>query len=470
MSSLRQRNLPERDPMIPHLPARRGSTTRPGTARLVGLSTVTAVLLGTMLLSPAAAVPDHLDRSAARAAAPGLRTHQPADPASLPARISSQTLLSAVTRTLTTTTASSKYLGRYLSGLVVDAESGQVVWSHQAAVRRAPASTQKLLTAFTTLRTLSPSTRWTTRVVQSSQIPTRIYLVGAGDPALGSTQLKALAAQAAGVLRRQGWTTVRLYVDPGYFRAPTPTYGWKTSDLRSEVQQVRGLALAGYRGTDGAVAAGRVLAAYLRPHGIVASVKGHASTPAGSAIGSSQSPSVGYLVQRMLAVSSNDYAEFLLRQSTKAAGATTTSAAAAAFQRRVLAQAGVPLQGYLGYDGSGLSRANRMPPATLAAVLRRLLNEQADKDLVFAYGAMPRAGQTGTLANRFRARAQRCAAGQVMAKTGTLSGVNALAGLARGVDGRDRVFVLLDSGPTKSKAVRSALDTLATTVVGCRFV
>ncbi|HEX2809099.1 MAG TPA: D-alanyl-D-alanine carboxypeptidase, partial [Kineosporiaceae bacterium] len=62
-----------------------------------------------------------------------------------------------------------------------------------------------------------------------------------------------------------------------------------------------------------------------------------------------------------------------------------------------------------------------------------------------------------------------CARGQVQAKTGTLVDAVALAGIAQAADGRDRVFVFLDSGVRKTAAVGSAIDTLATMVVGCHF-
>lgn len=379
-------------------------------------------------------------------------------------------LEAAVAATLTKATTTSPYLGKYLSGLVLDLESGQTVWSYQANVSRLPASSQKVVTALTVLNSTDTNSRLVTRVFQNNQAPDQLVLTSEGDPSLGATRLKEAASSVAARLAEQGLTTVQLYVDSSYFPQPSASYGWKSSYLGSEVQLVRGLALAGYRGSDASLAAGRVLAGYLKPLGITATLQGRQAVPADAReLASTSSATIGQMVQRMLSESNNDYAEFLLRHAAKARGASTTTNGVVSFLRQALADQGVPTSGFLGYDGSGLSRADRMPPQTLAAAVTKLYTNPDTRRIAFAMWAMPRAGQTGTLASRYKASAQQCAKGKVMAKTGTLSDVNALAGIARGVDGRDRVFVFLDNGPTKTSSVRYALDTLATTTVGCRL-
>ena len=93
------------------------------------------------------------------------------------------------------------------------------------------------------------------------------------------------------------------------------------------------------------------------------------------------------------------------------------------------------------YDGSGLSRSNRLSAATLVQVLQvaARVDQPALRALITG---LPVAGFTGSLANRF-AEADAVALGDVRAKTGTLSGVSSLAGL---VTGRDGLFIRRGAG------------------------
>jgi D-alanyl-D-alanine carboxypeptidase/D-alanyl-D-alanine-endopeptidase (penicillin-binding protein 4) len=106
-------------------------------------------------------------------------------------------------------------------------------------------------------------------------------------------------------------------------------------------------------------------------------------------------------------------------------------------------------------DGSGLSRDNRVSPRLLVAALR------AARDS-FAYGpellaALPIAGGDGTMSERAEG-----AAGRVRAKTGLLTGVTALSGLARRADGRVVAFsILANDYRGGGAAVRATLDAFA---------
>jgi D-alanyl-D-alanine carboxypeptidase/D-alanyl-D-alanine-endopeptidase (penicillin-binding protein 4) len=82
---------------------------------------------------------------------------------------------------------------------------------------------------------------------------------------------------------------------------------------------------------------------------------------------------------------------------------------------------------------------------------------------------LPVAGFDGTLEKRFRTGPELPAAGVVRAKTGTLNGVSALAGLVRTRDGRLLAFDLTaDSVPIGATlAAQRALDRLAAALAGC---
>ncbi|MFT7837129.1 D-alanyl-D-alanine carboxypeptidase/D-alanyl-D-alanine-endopeptidase [Saccharothrix sp. BKS2] len=94
------------------------------------------------------------------------------------------------------------------------------------------------------------------------------------------------------------------------------------------------------------------------------------------------------------------------------------------------------------FDGSGLSRMNVLSPDLMTQVLR---SARAKPWFRSWYDALPVAGRSdrmegGTLRGRMAGTA---AAGNVHAKTGTLTGITGLAGYVTNADGRKLVFSLM---------------------------
>jgi D-alanyl-D-alanine carboxypeptidase/D-alanyl-D-alanine-endopeptidase (penicillin-binding protein 4) len=172
----------------------------------------------------------------------------------------------------------------------------------------------------------------------------------------------------------------------------------------------------------------------------------------------------------MLRTSDNDVAELLHRMVAVQTGFRPTWPGSAAAQVAALARLGISLAPGSVYDGSGLSRADRLRPTELVAVLRTAF-DPAHPDLAsLRHGSMAVAGVSGTLAPdylRYVTAPTRCAAGLIEAKTGSLSGVIALSGLARGADGRLKAFSFLLNRVGSTLRTRRAVDRLATTVTGC---
>lgn len=424
-------------------------------------TTAVTATLTAALLAPGAAASASVPAAVSSASTTTARAAA-AKPAAVKAPAGMTTRLNAGAR--------STYLGSGFSGIVIDESTGRTLWSQRTGTTRMPASTQKVMTAFTVLSSTSPNTQLVTRVYQSPAVAGNVYLRGAGDPSLTSAKLKTLAARTAAQLKAQGRTSITLYADASVFPAPTNATGWKSSYISGgEVQPIRGLTLAGYRGANGTTAAAKTFATHLKSAGITAKVAGAGITPPQAReLGASWSPTVSALVGRMLSVSDNDYAEYMLRIAALESGKRPTWTNSLAHQREVLARAGIPLKGYVNKDGSGLSRSNRMPVNTLVSTVDHLWDDPSMRQVAFAYGAMPRAGQTGTLRSRYKSAAQRCATGKVMAKTGTLGDAVALAGVVRGSDGRTRAFAFIQNGNRKTSSVRNSIDTLATATVGCR--
>ena len=120
------------------------------------------------------------------------------------------------------------------------------------------------------------------------------------------------------------------------------------------------------------------------------------------------------------------------------------------------------------YDGSGLSRRNRITPEALVEVVRAaaLSDSPALRAVV---PSLPVAGFTGSLTERFD-DAFPDARGLVRAKTGTLTAVSSLAGIAVDQQGNEMVFVLMADRikkPDETDA-QDALDLAAGALGACR--
>jgi len=99
---------------------------------------------------------------------------------------------------------------------------------------------------------------------------------------------------------------------------------------------------------------------------------------------------------------------------------------------------GVPAGSFSMADGSGMSRDNRFAPRHLTTLLRHMFFHPAGRE--FAQ-SLPYSGEElGAWKRRMAVPPYR---GNVLAKTGTLSGVSALSGYAKAVSGKSYAFSIL---------------------------
>lgn len=373
-------------------------------------------------------------------------------------------------------------LGDRVSATVLDADTGEVLLDRGAATPVIPASTAKLATAVALLSATDPDQRLTTTVVAGAK-PGEVVLVGGGDATLsaagpkeatayeGAPRVATLAAAA----RKAGVGTVtRVVVDSGLFDGPLLAPGWDPVDIDGGyITPIFATMVDGGRQGEGVrarsaapdLAAGTVLAAAL---GAPTAPVVRGTAPAGAAVlATVESRSLPRLVEQMLLTSDNVLAEVLARQVAIAERQPASFAGAAAATSAVLARMRLPGGDRL-VDGSGLSLRDRVTPALLAALLQRSVGP-ADPHLHALVPALPVSGYLGTLDDRFRTGPAAVAAGQVRAKTGTLTGVSSLAGLVRGRDGRLLAFaVVADRVPGGGTlAAEAALDDVAAALAGC---
>lgn len=118
--------------------------------------------------------------------------------------------------------------------MVVSAQSGEVLFSHNAERRFVPASTTKLVTAAVALARLGPDHTWETRIraagsVREGALEGALWVVGGGDPLLRRETMATMArsVRAAGITRVTG----DLVGDDRLFAGPPWGQGWMWDDL-----------------------------------------------------------------------------------------------------------------------------------------------------------------------------------------------------------------------------------------------
>ncbi|MER5513710.1 D-alanyl-D-alanine carboxypeptidase/D-alanyl-D-alanine-endopeptidase [Streptomyces sp. NPDC002763] len=362
-------------------------------------------------------------------------------------------------------------LGSTLSGVVIDAESNKVVWGHDATTALMPASNTKLATSTAALTVLGPDHRFTTKVVYGDGTLT---LVGGGDRTLTSADLDAMATTVVAGLKSAGLTSVKVQVDDSLFPEPTLATGWNDGYYPDSIAPVRALVVDGHHVTDTSLDAGQTFAKLLAKQGVTVTgsvthgVAGTGTVP----VAQHQSDALSAIVEHMLKVSDNDIAETLLRTTALAAGRPATFEDGTAVVRQILGQYGVSLDNFEIHDGSGLSRANRIPAQTIADLLDLADDPANSRTLKYIVDGLPVAGEAGSTLGpewgRFDTADSQCAVGKVSAKTGTLTGAIALSGLTKAADGAWKIFSFIENNSTADPAAtKDALDGLAATVNGC---
>lgn len=178
------------------------------------------------------------------------------------------------------------------------------------------------------------------------------------------------------------------------------------------------------------------------------------------------SMTLGELMTPFLKLSNNGHAEVLTKEIGRVlSGSGTWSAGLTAISEYV-ADTGMDTGKLRQRDGSGLSRRNLVPATEFVDLLAAV---RAEPWFATWYAALPIAGQPerfvgGTLRSRM---AGTPAAGNVHAKTGSLTGVSGLSGYVTSADGRLLAFsILLNNYLTAS--VKALEDQIAVALAGYR--
>ncbi|MGA7827406.1 MAG: D-alanyl-D-alanine carboxypeptidase/D-alanyl-D-alanine-endopeptidase [Geobacteraceae bacterium] len=168
--------------------------------------------------------------------------------------------------------------------------------------------------------------------------------------------------------------------------------------------------------------------------------------------------SIGEIVTKMLKKSDNLCAENLLKYLAHTqTGLQGTAVEGVALIKEYLRQNGIATDRLVIADGSGLSRYNLINADTITRLLVAVSKDQA----IFPYfvAALPRAGKDGTLAGRMKGTP---AEGKLEAKTGTMSGVSALAGYTVSSEGEPLAFtMIMENFSGSAQRIRRLQDRIA---------
>ncbi|MFF7976696.1 D-alanyl-D-alanine carboxypeptidase/D-alanyl-D-alanine-endopeptidase [Streptomyces sp. NPDC007905] len=367
-------------------------------------------------------------------------------------------------------------LGGTHTAAVVDVGTGKRLYGTGADKALTPASTTKIATALAALSALGADHRFTTRTALEPGTE-ELVLVGGGDPTLtahpkadGWASLRTLAAGTAKVLGQRGVHKITLSYDTTLYSGSAlhpigvndnlaPVSALITDEGRTNAS-TSGPAI---RVSDPAADAATKFAGFLDDAGIKTTAPGPSkATSSAETLATVSSPPLSTLVERMLTNSDNDIAEALARQTALASGRAASFDGGAEAIAEQLRKLGLPMSGASFHDGSGLNRDDRLTADLLTALLVKA-GDPGRPGLRPVLTGLPVAGFTGTLARRYT----NGAAGVVRAKTGTLTGVNTLAGTVVDKDGHLLAFAFLASGTANPLEAQAALDTTATALAGC---
>jgi len=380
-------------------------------------------------------------------------------------------------------------LGRHVVARVGDLSGTGPDWSNGEEVFT-PASTTKVLTAAAALEALGPDHVFRTRVMTGAR-KNRIVLVGGGDPYLASRPVapdeeRTTYPERADVVTLARRTAralgpgarVRLTYDDSLFTGPADNPRWRRDyvpdDIVSPITALwvdRGDDPSGYgKADDPSRVAAEAFARALAAEGVkvVGQPRHGTALPEAGEVAAVESAPLADVVEHVLDVSDNEGAEVIAHHVGLAVSNDGSFAGGAAGVLATLRDLGVPTGGTRVFDGSGLSRHNRVTSEAMLATLR-LAAMPDQPDLRSVLSGLPVAGFTGSLTYRFD-DGEPVGRGAVRAKTGTLTGIHGLAGLVTDRQGNTMVFVLAADRVRVPDTLdaRQALDQLAAELAACR--
>lgn len=327
------------------------------------------------------------------------------------------------------------------------ADSAVYRWGERQLLR--PASTMKIVTAVTALDRLGGSYQFKTRLAYTGKIENRtlkgdLYCVGGFDPRFNSDDMRSFVES----LRRMGVDTIRgrLVADVTMKDENLFGQGWCWDDDNPVLTPL----LIGRKD-----AFMDRFEQGLKDDGVVVDcVKTSGRVPGGAFDVCTRFHTMDQILMKMMKDSDNLYAESMFYQIAASTGNhPATAKSARSLINELIRKTGLSPSTYKIADGSGLSLYNYVTAELEVALLRYAYRH--DNVYLHLLPSLPVAGEDGTLEKRMRGT---FAAGNVQAKTGTLTGITSLAGYCTACNGHRLAFAIINQGVLSSDASRSFQD------------
>ena len=327
-------------------------------------------------------------------------------------------------------------------------DSALYTYNHRQLMR--PASCMKLVTAITALDQLGSDYEYQTRIYYTGDIVGttlvgNVYCVGGFDPMLTVEDVAVLAS----CVRRIGIDSIHgmLVADRSMKEMQDYGEGWCWDDDNPMLTPLS----IGRKDNFLQVFAEEVARSGINLER--ARLTGSTMPANARLVGTLRRP-IAEVLERMMKVSDNFYAESMLYQTAASAKKGLARASDARnISKQLFARLGLGHYPYKVADGSGLSLYNYVSAELLCALLRHAWRTPSIRQPLLQ--SLPIAGVDGTLEKRMRGTA---AQGNVRAKTGTLTGISSLAGYCTMKDGRQLCFAIINQGVMRNATGKAFQD------------
>ncbi len=333
---------------------------------------------------------------------------------------------------------------------IYDLTEDDLIYSHNELQTMRPASTQKIITAITALKVLGADHRIYTDVNYTGTIDSRtlngnIYFKGNFDPLLNDSSLIELTRS----IKEAGIDTIcgNIFLDKSMKEELEFGEGWCWDDENPTLSPLT------INAKDEFLTA--ITTAFENTGIYINADAGPGICPSEAKLICRTYHTIGDILPEMLKESDNFFAEAIfynIAASTEKPWATSRDAVMVI--DRLIHHIGHNKSEYRIADGSGLSLYNY----TTAKIETDFLRYAYSKKRIYThlYEALPIAGIDGTLKNRMKM--YRNTAGNVRAKTGSVSCVSSLAGYCKASNGHQIAFCIINQGVLKSRKARNFQD------------